>query len=342
MTMSQVSIIIPVYNAEKYLYKCIHSVINQTYKDIEIIIINDGSTDSSLLICRKFEKNDSRIRIINKKNEGVSKARNIGIDYAKGKYIAFIDADDYIEKNMIENMFNRITKENADMILCNYTNVNNEEKKLIKYNLKQVVTGCENINNNIIIPLIERDKNEKKHKIEGFRSPWGKLFNKDIIDKFKLRFNEKMSIGEDFIFNLQFMSHSHALTFDEASYYYYVTNSNSALMKYKKNCWEKYYRPIIINLNQFLKDNMLYNQAELRVFKLIIKYFFICLYNEKKSDKFYDIYNKYKTIKKMCNDELISQAIRKVKIDDYSKRAKLTLILLNRKMYSLVSIINII
>ncbi|MGG7200407.1 glycosyltransferase family 2 protein [Clostridium butyricum] len=340
--MPKVSIIIPIYNAEKYLEKCLYSIINQTFKDIEIIIINDESQDNSLKICSQFKNMDSRIKLIDKRNEGVSKARNTALDKALGKYIIFVDADDYVDKSMIENMLIKLQDSKADILLCNFINVINGKEKMVRANFDSIITGKNDIFEKVILPLIERNDDEKVHEIAGFRSPWGKLLKKDIIDKFNIRFNENMSIGEDFLFNLQFMSHSDTIAFDAASYYYYVTNNNSALTKYKKNCWNKYYRPIIINLNRFLGENRLYSQAESRVSKLVIKYFFICIYNEKNSGKIYNLSNKYKTIKKMCNDELISQAIRKVKIDDYSKRAKLTLILLNRKMYSLVSIINII
>ena len=100
-----ISIIVPIYNVELYLEKCIESIINQTYKDIEVILINDGSTDKSGIICDKYAKIDDRIIVLHKENGGVSSARNKGLDIAKGDYIAFVDPDDYIEPNMYEEMF---------------------------------------------------------------------------------------------------------------------------------------------------------------------------------------------------------------------------------------------
>ena len=100
--MPKLSIIVPVYNVDKYLERCIRSILNQTYENFEIILVNDGSTDNSGIICENYSKVDSRIRVIHKKNEGVSSARNIGVDNAKGKYIGFIDPDDYINKYMYE------------------------------------------------------------------------------------------------------------------------------------------------------------------------------------------------------------------------------------------------
>ena len=118
-----VSIILPIYNAEKYLERCLESIITQTYANIEIILINDGSTDNSINIIKEYAIKDSRIIIIDKENEGVSVARNIGILKARGKYICFVDADDYIEKSMIEKMKCCIDKENVDLVRINYYNI---------------------------------------------------------------------------------------------------------------------------------------------------------------------------------------------------------------------------
>ena len=116
----KVSIVVPVYNNEKFLDKCLTSIINQTYKDLEIILINDGSKDNSLKIMNEYAKKDKRIVIIDKKNEGVSKARNDGIRKSTGEYITFVDSDDYIELNEIEEMYNAIKENNVDMVRSNY------------------------------------------------------------------------------------------------------------------------------------------------------------------------------------------------------------------------------
>ena len=118
-----VSIIIPVYNTEKYLSKCLESVINQTYKNLEIILINDGSTDKSKEICESFAKKDKRIQILNKENSGVSSARNHGMRLAKGQYIAFIDGDDYAEENYIEELLKNLKQTESDCVLCGYNRV---------------------------------------------------------------------------------------------------------------------------------------------------------------------------------------------------------------------------
>ena len=106
----KISIIVPIYNMEKYLNKGVNSIINQSYENLEIILVNDGSTDDSLNICNKFKKKDKRVVVLKKENGGLSSARNYGIEHANGKYISFVDADDYIEKDYIEKLYNCITK----------------------------------------------------------------------------------------------------------------------------------------------------------------------------------------------------------------------------------------
>ena len=118
--MKKVSIIIPAYNAEKTIKKCLNSVCNQTYENIEIIIVNDGSTDNSLDICEEYEKKDDRIIIISKENGGLSDARNKGIDIAKGKYITFIDSDDYVDLEFISIMVSNIEKNNSDISIISH------------------------------------------------------------------------------------------------------------------------------------------------------------------------------------------------------------------------------
>lgn len=120
--MNLISVIIPVYNGEKYIKRCINSLINQTYKNIEIIIINDGSKDNSINIIKEISEKDKRIIIIDKENQGVSIARNAGIEKASGDYIMFVDVDDWVKTNMIEQMYKVIKKENVDIVKCNSIN----------------------------------------------------------------------------------------------------------------------------------------------------------------------------------------------------------------------------
>ena len=143
-----ISIIVPIYNSEKYLERCINSILNQTYTNFELILINDGSKDSSLKICRKYASKDNRIVVIDKENEGVSIARNMGIQRAKGELISFVDADDYIEKTFLEDMLNVMSKYNVDYVTCGYNRVYDDHTEHINNDLSEIcMTSYEYLNN---------------------------------------------------------------------------------------------------------------------------------------------------------------------------------------------------
>jgi glycosyltransferase involved in cell wall biosynthesis len=125
-----ISIIVPVYNVEKYLARCIDSILGQTYDNLQIILVNDGSPDNSPVICEEYAKRDSRIEVINKQNGGLSDARNTGIELAQGEYIAFIDSDDYVHQRYIENMYDCIKRDNSDMCVCRYNKVEEGNENL--------------------------------------------------------------------------------------------------------------------------------------------------------------------------------------------------------------------
>lgn len=174
-----VTVIVPCYNVEKYIEKGLNSLINQTLKDIEIIVINDGSNDNTLKILNEFKKNDKRIRIIDKKNEGVSAARNIGLKEAKGKYICFMDSDDWLEKDFLEKMYNKISENDYDMVACDTYAIYPNKKKYIK----------SNINDN---------QDEKKLMIDAYTVIWNKIYKKEIIKD--IYFDNSISFCEDVLF----------------------------------------------------------------------------------------------------------------------------------------------
>lgn len=184
--MELISIIVPVYNVEKYLKKCIDSLTKQTYKNIEIILINDGSTDESGRICEECKKNDYRIRLFHEKNMGVSNARNVGIRNANGKIITFVDSDDSIEVDMIETMYKTMKEDNADIIICGTKNVNENNEEIINEN---PIKKQKRIFNNIL--GIQYMLDEKLYT----NVCWGKIYKKSLFDN--NMFNENIKIAED-------------------------------------------------------------------------------------------------------------------------------------------------
>lgn len=184
-----ISIIVPVYNSEKYLRRCFDSIINQSYKDIEIIVIDDGSTDSSDKICKEYALIDNRINIVTMKNSGVSNARNKGLDMAKGEYIAFIDSDDTIDEKFIETMYNYCQKYNSKLCAVNVNYCYNDRVR------RPLHMETELINKEEYYRLL-------LYNVKGFVC--NKLYHRSLINN--IRFDNEISICEDLLFNIKIAS----------------------------------------------------------------------------------------------------------------------------------------
>lgn len=209
----KISIIIPVYNVEKYLPTCIESILNQSYKDFEIILINDGSTDKSGMICDKYAHIDSRIKVFHKKNEGVSTARNLGLDHAIGEYICFIDSDDWLPSDYLEIILN--DAKIADLTFWGLKlqypdNLQTEYRPLDKFVIgKKEVEDC----------LAYLKFNNQRFEYLGYTV--NKLFKSCIIKEYHIRFIENLSLREDEIFTLSYAKHIHSLRVKSSPLYNY-------------------------------------------------------------------------------------------------------------------------
>lgn len=251
-----VSVIVPVYNVEKYLHECIDSIIAQTYKNIEILLIDDGSTDSSGSICDEYSLNDSRLRVFHKKNEGVSVARNIGIDNANGEYCMFVDADDYIHPRACELLVSTIIEERANVIFAKYLKV----EKVVKFE--------QALNYNKLYSLGRDDALLKILDIENVEgiNAVAKLYKTEIIKKH--HFLNGYPLGEDQEFIFSIFQDFDRVTFIDACVYFYMYRENSAVHK-KVNIENEIklhdiYR-LILNKNYYTR--MVFEK--LKVFKII-------------------------------------------------------------------------
>lgn len=216
--MPLISIIVPVYNVEQYLRRCIDSLINQTLKEIEIILVDDGSTDSSGSICDEYEIKDNRIRVIHKNNRGLSHSRNIGIDIAKGKYILFVDSDDFIHPQMIEILYNTIIDNDADITICDFDRVyENTNVEFEKYENIQDI----NIYNNIEALNELYSKNVVKFVIA-----WNKLYKRELFEN--LRYKEGKIHEDEFIIH-ELLYRSNKVIHIHLSLYFYLQRQDSIM-----------------------------------------------------------------------------------------------------------------
>ncbi len=222
-----ISIIVPVYNVENELKRCIESILNQTYTNIEILLINDGSTDNCPTICDDFAKMDTRIKVIHTENKGVSAARNTGILQALGEYIGFVDSDDYIESAMFEKMHSWITKENAEVSICGwYINKNDET-----YINHQKINGSI-LNREDALFLAIRGG-----YYDGYL--WNKLFRSSLLKSengtLKFEMDTSLSICEDLLYICQVFSTCNKFIYNNIPLYNYVIRKQSAIKTFNKN-----------------------------------------------------------------------------------------------------------
>ena len=220
----KVSIIVPIYNVEKYLNKCIQTIIEQSYKNIEIILVDDGSPDNSGKICDEYALKDKRIKVIHQKNSGVSEARNAGIDIATGDYICFVDGDDYIMNDYVEYMLNLAEENNTDIALTTDM-FSNFQSKQVKNDNIEVWTG-----KNTTVGIL------------CYRIPIGvycKIFKTSFLKNNNIRFLKELFIGEGFNFNTTAFQKAERVTIGHRRIYYYRRdNSTSATTKFSIEKWE--------------------------------------------------------------------------------------------------------
>lgn len=240
--MVAISIIIPVYNGEKYIKRCIESILKQNFNDFEILIIDDGSKDNSLKILKSYKKLD-KIKIFSQKNKGPSEARNKGLEEAKGNYIIFIDIDDWIEENYLNNLYNTITKENLDIVMTGYRDIS--KYGLIEINDFYIKKNLLNIEETIELLF------------KGTAGvPWGKIFKKDIIINNKLKMDKELFMCEDQIFVLQYIFNCKTIgVLQDNEYNYNRLNEKSISNKFGV----EYYNNFMIYIDKLEKIFEYYN-----------------------------------------------------------------------------------
>lgn len=240
--MKKISVIVPVYNAEKYLEKCLDSLVNQTLKDIEIIVVNDGSTDGSEKILSKYK---NKIKIIHQKNSGVASARNNGMSVARGEYIAFVDSDDWVDKDMFLKLYQKAKANDMDVVECNFKYVFNNYEKNGVIDLKNDINNYDNI---------------KKYFVNMFPVIWNKIYKKDILKNITFK-DGVWAEDVEFLYRILPNIKTIGIISDKLYYYYqremsesrhfdkriynYIDNFNGIVEYYKEsNLYDKYYKEL--------------------------------------------------------------------------------------------------
>lgn len=317
----KVSIIVPVYNAQKSIEQCLSSIINQTYNNIEVIMVNDGSTDNSKDICESYAVKYDNIKLINQENSGPSVARNRGIEVASGRYIQFVDSDDKIDSDMVEKLVSGIDDE-IDLVICGY------RKIFMDLGTKKTVKR---------IPSISGIKSKEDFLNifgECFRGwiinpPWNKLYVLNIIKDGGNKFDPNVSIGEDLIFNLNYVNKCKKINIlNDALYNYIALEEGSLTRSYQKNHFENQ-KMLFVEVRKFLIENNSYHRENKDLINTMcmnsIINCFENIINTKNDLKFKCRMDEIKTIIK---DETVFNTLKDINKDELSFQNKIISILL--------------
>lgn len=281
--MDKVSVIIPVYNSSNVIDRCIESIVKQTYYNLEILCINDGSTDDSLIKLKKIEKKDSRIKILDGTNSGVSSARNKGIEHANGKYVMFVDSDDYLKNDMIEKFVNEISNNESEFIIANHL-----IEKMGKIKENNIKISAQKMNREEFLKSFY-----VFYKNSVFNQSWNKLY---IRDKINFKFDKNITLGEDLLFNILYINNVEKITYINNSLYVYDMSSENSLTKKCKHNEQSFLELYIYIYNYLYYKNNLKSSFKFDLFTL--RHY--CSFLEKKYDKkFFSKIKKYEDLKNM-------------------------------------------
>lgn len=277
MSNIKVSIVVPVYNVEPYLDRCLKSLTDQTLKDIEIILVDDNSPDNSLRICNQWAEKDNRIKVIHKENEGLGLTRNAGIVKAHGKYVAFVDSDDFVESDMMERLYVECINNNLDCIYSEF-NVDDYPGFRVVLRPEKIYVGFAEIEE-LRLDIIGSEPTY----ISGVKyhcSSCKGLYSLSLIKKYDLKFkSEREYISEDLLFNLDFLYRANRVKIVPWQFYHYCLNNSSLTHSYRPDRWEK-----LVFMIQTLHNNDTFTNKEeqnLRINRTVIFYTMSAIQQEK-------------------------------------------------------------
>ena len=312
MNNGLVTIVLPVYNVELYLDRCMKSIVNQTYTNLEILLIDDGSTDSSALICDEWTNKDSRIKVIHKQNEGLGLARNTGIDNATGEYICFFDSDDFIELNTIEKVYNKAAETNADIVTFGFNTVDSKgdiTKRTIPQSDKILYQGEEVLAD--FLPDLIAPNSETGINKNFWMSAWASMYSMKLIREVNWKFvSERLIISEDVYSLLELYSSVKRVAICKEAFYNYCENdTNSLTRKFRKDRYLQQKKFLLACL-EICTDKQYSLEVRRRLYYQFLGNTIgaikrIIMSNEK-------IINRYRTVKYILNDELLQDVVRQL------------------------------
>lgn len=315
--MTMISVVVPVYNVEKYIHRCVESILNQTYTDYEIILVDDGSTDQSGYICDLYSEKFSFIKTLHKVNGGLGYARNTGIEASKGRYITFIDSDDYITETLLEDLVKTAIEKEADTVIAGYSRRTGDE--IVE--IPNSIAGKQFNNDQVISSVLYKMIGPHGGETDNLNmAVWRVLYSLDIIKNYNIRFpSEREFISEDIIFDIYYYQYCKCVAGITNCGYIYCMNPGSLTERY--------------NPERYIKGKALYNEkkrllelfgcysseAEYRVLESYIRYSRFAIKSEIKHAKINGKKVAYNNIKNIISSKELIKAIKKHKNPSKSK-----------------------
>lgn len=264
--MELISVIVPVYNVEQYLLRCVDSIRKQTYHNLEIILIDDGSPDQCPQLCETIRQTDARVKVVHKENGGLGFARNSGLDVATGTYVTFVDSDDWISEEHVENLYRAAREAQADAVIGSHTGVSAKgTEEIHPIRMPQKLYEGSVIIEEIVLPLIGADA-DYPQDVRLNSSSCMNLYRMEVIRANHLRFrSEKVAVAEDMYFNIDFFCHANRITAVNETGYYYFENTASISRKYDPKRFDRtvnFYRTIQQQLAQYGLEDRVSHRAE--------------------------------------------------------------------------------
>lgn len=324
-----VSVVVSIYNAEKTIERCVNSIINQTYKNLDIILVNDGSKDRSLDLCNDYCRVDERVKVLTKENGGLSSARHYGYIHAKGEYICFIDSDDYIRKNYIEKHLNNFLDTDCDMSICNYILNDGQSLNKITFDYKSNIIEKDSFVSELILPRIKREPTDQTY-IPDF--VWLRMYRIDLITD-AMFISEREVFTEDVFFNFEYLKGCSKVSIIEEPLYFYYLNNKSLTHIYRNNRLEMEIRRVNL-LEKYLQYYNCYDRKRILYSKF--RSLWGCIENASCLDSYKDYKDELK--KMMKNTEIIDM-LDNINVDSLSKKERVLLLLCKNKMYFLLYLI---
>ena len=324
-----VSIIVPVYNVEKYLEKCINSILGQSYNNIEIILIDDGSTDESGFICDEYRRKHSNIKVKHKSNAGLGYARNTGLELIEGKYVTFIDSDDWVSSDLISHMYEATENNQVDFCKSGFQRVKHNGEIVSVTQYKEEIYEGERAAKELL-PRLVGSSPEKHDSLE--MCVCGVLYNADIIKTNGIRFpSERELISEDLVFNIDYLQHANGACSIDAVDYFYCVNNVSLSQGYRSDRIEAsayFYTEMRKKLEELGYDR----DVILRLDRMFFLYVQMSIGQERKNVSGHDRKTSIGQINKICKNTVVKRTIAEYPIEQLGIRQRLFLKMIKCRM----------